>query len=160
MDTIDIISFTESQFATLTKGQLQVVTTAQRRKNRLLSTLQNTLRKEKHRLVKNGLFHSEIYNLLEERLTAEYENEVELIKQYLLFYLHYSMKPDAGDSDAPYTVDYSLSVEERLRIVKNYYESNFSSAKERYDAFLADKVAPSYLGELYAPLYDYFYLAV
>ena len=160
MENIDIISFTDKQFSLLTKGQLQTVKTAQRQKNRLQKTLVETLRKEKHRLVKNGVFRSDIYDLLRSRLTEEYEREVELIKQCLLFYLHYSMKPSQSTSNSvAYTVDYSLSAEARVSVVKNYYESEYTDADQLYAAFLTDTVAPQYLGELYAPLHDHFLAA-
>ncbi|MBQ4053820.1 MAG: hypothetical protein IJD33_05730, partial [Clostridia bacterium] len=79
MDKIDIINFTEAQYAALTRGQLQEVKTSQQKKNRLYRILQEDLRKEKHKLVKNGLYNSEIYMLIEARLTAIYEEEVALI---------------------------------------------------------------------------------
>ena len=159
MDCIAIITFTEGQFALLTKGQLQTVKTAQQRKNRLQRKLQEELRKEKHRLVRNGIFNSDIFDLISNRLTEEYEREIELIKECLLFYLRYSMKPTSSDSavvDAPYTVDYSLTDEERLTVVKDYYEQTYDTWSERFEAFKADTVAKKYLGELYAPLYDHF----
>ena len=160
MDCIDIIEFTEKQFSLLSKGQLQTVKTAQQKKNRLYKALQETLRKEKHRLVKNGVFRSELYNLLEERLTTEYEEEVELMRECLLFYLNYSMKPNKTDSlAAGYEVNYALSMEERLAKVKGFYEKEYNDANALYDAFVLDTVAPQYLGELYASLYDYFYAA-
>ena len=157
MEHIDIITFTDTQFSLLTKGQLQTVKTTQQRKNRLYRDLQERLRREKHKLVKNGMYRSEIYSKLETRLTAEYENEVELMKQCLLFYLHYSMKPNETIStSAPYEVNYALSAEARLLIVKNYYEETYANADELFAVFLTDTVAPQYLGELYAPLYDHF----
>ena len=70
MEGIDIIDFTDKQFSLLTKGQLQTIKTTQQKKNRLYKDLQDTLRKEKHRLVKNGVYRSEIYNLLVERLST------------------------------------------------------------------------------------------
>lgn len=159
MEIIDIIEFTKVQFALLSKGQLQTVRTAQQKKNRLYRQLQEKLRKEKHKLVKNGVFHSGLYDLTKERLTEEYEREVELIKECLLFYLHYSMKANQSDiSSMNYEVDYSLPMEERLRIVKSFYESEYGNDYTGLlAAFQSDKVAPQYLGELYAALYDYFY---
>lgn len=159
MDHIDIITFTESQFSLLTRGQLQEVKTSQQKKNRLYKKLQEQLRREKHRLVKNGVYNSRIFEMISARLTEEYERDVELIKECLLFYLRYSMKPSSSDStvvDAPYTVDYSLSDEERLLVVKEYYESTYATWKERYYALVQDNVAKKYLGELYAPLHDHF----
>ena len=61
--------------------------------------------------------------------------------------------------DAPYTINYAMTIEERLAVVRAYYESTYTDATERFEAFKADKVAPNYLGEEYAPLYDY-YLAL
>ena len=156
MDKIDIINFTEAQYAALTRGQLQEVKTSQQKKNRLYRILQEDLRKEKHKLVKNGLYNSEIYMLIEARLTAIYEEEVALIKDNLLFYLRYSMKPSSTES-ASYEVDYTLSDTERMEVVKNYYMTRYTDAKARFDAFAADTVAPQYLGELYAPLHNYFW---
>ena len=159
MDSIDIIAFTDKQFSLLTKGQLQTIKTAQQRKNRLYKDLQDTLRKEKHRLVKNGVFRSEIYNLLAERLTEEYEQEIELMQKCVLFYLQYSMKPNASDTvTVAYEVNYAYTMEERLRIVKAYYEDTYKNADQLYAAFLLDVVAPQYLGAYYAPLADYFYM--
>ena len=157
MEIIDIIEFTESQFAALSRGQLQTVKTAQQKKDRLYKDLREKLRREKHRLVKNGMFSSGIYDLLEERLTAEYEHEVEVVRQCLLFYLRYSMKPSASAmSGAPYAVDYTLSDDARLNIVRDYYNTQYPQPMERYSAFKLDRIAPQYLGELYAPLYTYY----
>ena len=63
MEIIDIIEFTESQFAALSRGQLQTVKTAQQKKDRLYKDLREKLRREKQRLVKNGMFSSGIYDL-------------------------------------------------------------------------------------------------
>ena len=60
------------------------------------------------------------------------------------------------DFEPPYEVDYALSYEERLSVVKSYYEETYTNAQERFDEFRKDTVAPQYLGELYMPLYDYF----
>lgn len=159
MEGIDIIDFTDKQFSLLTKGQLQTIKTTQQKKNRLYKDLQDTLRKEKHRLVKNGVYRSEIYNLLVERLTEEYDQEISLMKQCLLFYLQYSMKPNEGEMSAVgYEVNYSYTMEERLRIVKTYYESNYTNADQLYAEFLKDEVAPQYVGIYYAALADYFYM--
>ena len=158
MDGIDIIDFTNIQYSLLTKGQLQTIRTAQQKKDRLYRDLQKALRKEKHRLVKNGVFRSKLYELLVERLTEEYEEEVDVVRQGLLFYLRYSMQPD---QNAPYEVDYSLEYAERVAGVRAYYEQTYaSSASARFEAFKKDKFAKTYLGEYYAMLYDYFYVQI
>ena len=55
-----------------------------------------------------------------------------------------------------YVLDYSLTLEERFEQVKRYYEVHWTDGAIRFEKFTCDKVARRYLGELYAPLYDYF----
>ena len=151
---IDIIAYTAEQFAALSEEQLLKVQEAQLEKNRLMGKLTKNLQDEKDNLIKNGMFTSGIFELMQAEMTAACNQEVEMLRQGLLFYLHYSAKTDVGG--APYTVDYALSDTERFNIVKAYYETVYTDGKERFNAFVADSVAKSYLGELYAPLYHYF----
>ena len=154
---IDIISYTDEQFAVLSEEQLLEVQQAQLKKNRLKAALDEDMQKEKFRLIDNGIFLSTIWRLVQWKLNKTYESEVQNIRDSLLFYLRYSSKPETGEAEeAPYTVDYSLSDTERFNIVKEYYETNYSDGEERFEVFKADTVAVKYLGELYAPLYDYF----
>lgn len=158
--TIDIISYTDTQYAALTEEQILEVQAAQLKKNKLLIKLEEDKRKEKYRLIENGVFLSKIWELYCEKLQKEYDNEVENIRESLLFYLRFTSKTESGSTEtgptnAPYLVDYSLTVEERFFIVKEYYLTTYADAEERYDAFLKDEVAIVYLGETYAPLHDY-----
>ena len=151
---IDIISYSDTQYAALTEEQIQEVKAAQLKKNRLKSQLAEAKLKEKHRLIERGMFLSKIWNAYQEKLQAEYDQEIESLRDSLLFYLRFSTKVDSEDTG--YTVNYDLSVEERLAIVRQYYESTYQNASERFQAFKEDKVAIIYLEDLYAPLYDYF----
>ncbi|MBQ7923803.1 MAG: hypothetical protein IJ329_05055 [Clostridia bacterium] len=152
---IDIITFTDGQYATLSETQLQEVYKAQEKKDKLTWRLEEDKREEKHRLVKNGTFVSGIWTAYCEQLQSQYEKEVSFIREALLFYLQFSMK---ADGEAPYRVDYSLSLSERAAIVRVYYTQTYDDANERFESFKADTVAVQYLGELYAPTWDYFYL--
>jgi len=151
---IDIISYNEQQYMRMTDAQLLEVQSAQRKKNRLSAALAEDLEREKLRLVENGTFLSGMWPLIQERLQKAYEQEVEAIRDQLLFYLTYSTTEET--IDAPYDVDYSLSMEERMYIVKDYYLTKYSDGKERFETYKKDEIAPNYLGEYYAPLYDYF----
>ena len=154
---IDIISYTDAQFAALTDEQLLEVQQAQLKKNRLKAALNEDLEKQKFRLIDNGIFLSTIWRWVQWKLNKTYNDEVENIRNSLLFYLRFSGKTNGGDVDsAPYTVDYSLSDIERFNVVKTYYETTYTDGTQRFEAFKADVVAAQYLGELYAPLYDYF----
>ena len=152
---IDIISFTDTQFAQLNDEQILAVQEAQLKKNRLQKQLQEDCQAEKRRLVENGTFLSDIWELYCARLQAEYDEEVTAVRNALLFYLRFSLKPELTTDK--YTVDYALKMEERYAIVRVYYLSAYNNAEERVTAFLADEVAKAYLGEYYAVLYDYLF---
>jgi len=105
--------------------------------------------------VKNGVFASGLWDAYCAKLQAQYEREVAFIREALLFYLRFSVKPT---EEAPYEVNYALTETERAAIVKAYYLEEYANAAERFSAFKQDAVAVQYLGEMYAPLWDYFYL--
>ena len=79
---------------------------------------------------------------------------MENIRDGLLFYLRFASKPANGGVSAPYTVDYSLGMAERVNIVKTYYMEAYTDPFERLAAYKADEVARVYLGEYYSPLHD------
>lgn len=153
---IDIISYTSEQYEKLSEAQLLEVQSAQMKKNRLLRKLNQDKQDEKNRLIENNTFLSELWELYCARLQEEYEQEVGAIRDGLLFYLQYSVRSEEASS-SPYSVNYALAMEERLAIVRSYYEVNYKDKVERFEAFKADKVAVGYLGEYYSPLYDYFH---
>ena len=155
---IDIISYTDEQFAALTEEQLLKVQQAQLKKNRLKAALIEDLDREQFRLIDNGIFISSIWELAKWKLNRAYQQEVDNVRDALLFYLRFGGKSENREEEeyAPYTVDYSLSDTERFNIVKDYYQTAYTDGTERFEAFKEDKVAARYLGELYAPLYDYF----
>ncbi len=155
--TIDIIEYTQEQLEALSEAQLARVKKAQLRKNRLQRALEKNLQKEKDDLVENGTFTSALYALTEEKLRNACEEEIEAVKAELIAYLAASKDTEGGGTeDVPYLVDYTLSYDERVDIVKEYYISAYSDGQERMNAFKEDEVAILYLGEYYAPLYDYF----
>lgn len=150
--TVDIISFTSEQYARLSEEQLLQVRSAQAKKNRLDNELAAAKEAEKYRLIKNGVFLSEIWERYCAKLQREYEQELESLRQGLLFYLQYSK---GSAADVPYEVDYDSTVAERFEVVKTYYETAYADGTERFEAFKADEFAVGYLGEGYAALYDY-----
>ncbi len=149
--TIDIISYTDEQFAALTEEQILEIESVQLKKNRLTERLKEEKRKEKFKLLKAGVFRSGIWEKICTALDESYNQELENLRDGLLFYLRFASKT-AGT--APYPLDYSLTYEQRLDAVREYYNSAYSSPREKFDAFRADKAAVNYLGEYYAPLYE------
>ena len=149
--TIDIIAYTDAQFAALTEEQILEVESAQLKKNRLTAQLEEDKRREKYRLLEAGVFRSAVWERLCAELQAAYDQEVENLRDGLLFYLRFTARPGG---EAPYPLDYALTYEERLAGVREYYEKTYTDAGERFAAFAADETAKGYLGELYAPLYE------
>ncbi|MBQ8292101.1 MAG: hypothetical protein IJX88_06340 [Clostridia bacterium] len=155
---IDIIDYSDTQMATLSEEQILAVREAQLQKNRLERSLQEKFAKEKQRLVSGGTFLSEIWELYCAELQQAHDEEVANIRDGLLFYLRFAQKSESTTDK--YTVDYSLKMEERYAIVKQYYDKTYADPMERYKAFIADEVAKAYMGEYY-PVYlsELMYLA-
>ncbi len=151
---IDIISYTEEQLACLSAEQIMEVKSAQIKKNALLKQKEQVLEAERFRLQKNGVFRSGLYSKFRDAVDEEYDGKVTEVREALLFYLQYTSRPaDGAEQDAPYIVNYALSLDQRLDIVRNYYNTTYTDPKAKFEAFQADTVAKVYLGEFYAPLY-------
>lgn len=153
---IDIISYSEEQYAAMTQEQLKEVRQAQEEKDELKLKMEESLQRERDALVKKGIFNSNLYELIRKKAQKEFEDKVEFIREGLVFFLRYSADPDGTGIDAPYEVNYAQSYEARFNVVRSYYETEYTDGKERFDAFKMDRFALKYLGELYLPLYDYF----
>lgn len=151
---IDIISYTDSQYAAFTEEQIQEIKSAQLEKNRLERVLAEAKLKEKNRLIERGIFLSGIWEAYQAKLQAECDQKIESLRDSLIFYLRFSTKPDSYDTG--YSVDYNLPVAERFAIVRQYYELTYTDPIERFEAFKQDKIAIVYLEEMYSPLHDYF----
>lgn len=154
--TIDIISYTSEQIAELTTEQLLEVRSAQRKKNVLLAERDKKIKECKQKLIDNGMMHSSAWQLMQEYYVTLYEAKVSDLREELLFYLHYLVKPETEEETNPYPLDYALSEVERYQVVKEYYETTYTDGTERFEVFKNDAVARQYLGELYATLYDVF----
>jgi len=151
---IDVISFTDEQFASLSEEQILEVKSVQLKVNKLRVQAEELTRKMKFKLLKNGVGRSSALAEYELRETKRIEQEIDALREGLLFYLRFAAKPETGGTQPPYTVDYSLTYEERYEIVKAYYDATYTNAGERYQALRADEVAKVYLGELYLTLHD------
>lgn len=150
--TIDIISLTSGQFTVLTTEQIEKIRKAQQKKNDLTEKYTEKKRKAKYDMAKAGNYRSAAYTKVCDELTAQCNAEIDEVREGLLFELQYTMR--AG-SDAEYA-DYALTPLERVNAVKAYYNTKYSDATERFEAFKADESAQAYLGEYYAGMYDYF----
>lgn len=149
---IDIISYTDEQFASMTDEQILEVENVQLKKNRLTERLKEKKRGEKFRLLKAA------FSVREYGKTSAPHWRKAITKRWKASgtdccFICASPLSRRGDS-APYTVDYSLTYEQRLAVVRGHYDSAYPDPKKKFEAFKGDKVALKYLGELYAPLYE------
>ena len=151
---IDIISYTDAQFAALSEEQILQVKAAQLKKNKLDGTLEKALLKEKQRLIENGTFLSDLFSLQEEKLRQNHALEVEQLRESLLFYLQFSGKLESANG--LYDLDYSLDPYARFEMVKQAYINAYPDGEKRFAEYRADKYAITYLGEYYSPLYEIF----
>ena len=151
----DIIPITDTGVSMLNQTQLELLRTAQKKKNELVHKAQSELDEFSEKLLANGTHCSSLYGQKKDALDAEVNYLCEVIAEQLNYDLQKYATPEGQDpDDVGYRVDYSLSYAERYAIVRDYYLS-ISDMQERLRRWQNDKVAPDYLGSYYQTLYDY-----
>lgn len=156
----DILDLTESQLQKFNTIQLKLLRTAQQKKNELEHKLEQELLTYKYLTYTNGTWHSSLYVQKSNELHEEYEYQVGIIREQLLFNLELKEPTadgetgDSGNDNTGYIVDYELTYLERYVQVRDYY-MGIEDANERLALFLADEVAVQYLGSYYNSLYNY-----
>ena len=150
---IDVIDYTKAQLDALKQRDLLLIKAAQLKKNALDRSFAEKKRKEKERLLDNGVFLSGLYEEFCQSAQAEYDDELEYLKESLVYDLLYKRKNEK-EYQAPYTIDFTLSEEERFKIVMDYYMYTYSDAEVRFEVFCKDTVAKLYVGDYYKALYD------
>ena len=155
MMKIDVIDYNERQLAALSAGQIQQVINAQKKKRALEAAMRKKLSEKRAELIENGMLHSDLWEKAKETITDAYNEDLKELREGLLLYLHYAVKPsDAEMVSAPYRLDYSLAVTDRYLQVKEYYDTEYSDDWARFEAFKNDPYAVTYLGEMYYTLYE------
>ena len=150
---IDVIDYTKAQLDALKRKDLLLIKAAQLKKNALDRSFAEKKRKEKERLLDNGTFLSGLFEEFCQSAQAEYDDELEYLKESLVYDLLYKRKNEK-EYQAPYEIDFTLSEEERMQIVLTYYMNAYSDGEERFEAFSEDAFAKLYVGECYKALYD------
>lgn len=158
--TFDIIDITEAEVENLATIRLKLLRTAQQKKNELYHKLQSTLGEQKRLIYSNGMKDSSLLEQITAELTAEYNYQVEIIKEQLLFNMSMG-EPTNGDEtggssgdEYGYVVDFELSYMERYIVVRNYYLT-IEDPNERVALLREDKMAKAYLGSYYDVLLNY-----
>lgn len=154
----DIIELTPEELSNFTSVQMQLLRSAQKNKNTLRENMDRDLRLFKSLLLTDDVFNSSLYAQKRAELEREFDFKTESIAEQLRYNLSLSepYDPDDNDDEAGYIVDYTLSYNERYRIVRDYYLS-ITDPAERMALYGADDTARKYLGSYYASLYNVLY---
>lgn len=158
----DIIDLSGAEVEALSTVQLKLLRTAQQKKNALYHQLQADLKTYELLTYTNGTNVSSLYADKRAELENEYEYQVEIIREQLIFNMSLGEPTtgddtgDTGSEDAAYPVDYELSYLERYVLVRDYYMT-IEDPDERLALYTADQVARKYLDSYYSSLYNYLY---
>lgn len=158
--TFDIIDITEAEVKTMETVRLKLLRTAQQKKNELYHKLENELAEHKRLMYSNGMENSTLYAQISAELTAEYEYQVEILREQLLFNMSLGEPTTGGETggtgmdNTGYLVNYELSYMERYVQVRDYYLT-IEDPNERIALLRDDEVAIQYLGTFYNTLFNY-----
>lgn len=158
--TFDIIDITEDEVKELETVRLKLLRTAQQKKNELAHKLENELAEQKRLLYSNGMENSTLYAQIAAEKTAEYEYQVDILREQLLFNMSLGEPTTGGETggsgsdNTGYLVDYELSHLERYIQVRDYYLT-IEDPNERIALLREDEVARQYLGTYYNTLFNY-----
>jgi hypothetical protein len=159
----DVIDLSQEEVEALTTIQLKLLRTTQQKKDALLHTLEQDLREYKMLTMTDGVSYSSLYEDKELALREEYEYQVEILREQLIFNMSLNeptTDDETGDSTTGntsttgYLVDYELSYLERYLQVRDYYMT-IEDPDERLALYIADEVALQYLSSYYSTLYNY-----
>lgn len=155
---IDIIPLSPEEYGELTVVQMQLLRTAQKKKNEMKKNLDDDIATFHRKLMENGVENSSLYEDKKAALTAEYERQLEIIIEQLEYAmtLNEPIPDDDADKSAPYIVDYTLSYNERYILVRDYYLS-IQDPSERLNMYTNDAVARRYLDSYYSALWSLLY---
>ncbi len=151
---VDTIDYKQEQYAELSDAQILEIRDAQRKKNDRVAKMYEELRKLRQKAVDNGTLYSRAYDLEKVEVQEDCDSDILRIKEDLIFYLQYASRHENTETNG-YPLDYSLSVEERFVVVRDYYLDAYSDPKERLAEFEKDKIARTFLCETYAAMLDY-----
>lgn len=152
----DIIDISDEELIKLSVAKMKLLRTAQQKKDALIHNAEKELAQYKEKLLTAGMKDSTLYDDKKAELDAEVEYQCAILADNLVYDMSVSSSGGSGEEnidDYYYTVDYSLSYNERYIIVRDYYLS-IKDKTERMARYSADEVAKKYLGSYYGTLYN------
>lgn len=155
----DIINFSEDRLSRFTVVQMQILRTAQKKKNELIHNYNLEGEIYLKMIMGNGTRNSTLYSQKLKALKDEVDYQVSILCEQLLYSIEINepMPDDNVDQQmVGYVVDYSLMYADRYAIVREYYMSIDDPAL-RMKLYTDDDVAKTYLGSYYTVLYNVLY---
>lgn len=153
---IDIIDLTDPQFSDLSPVQLAMVRAAQAKKDKLILEKEQEKKMLFYMMLSNNVVRSSVRECEEMRLDSETEAQIEIVRNDLLYQLAYEALGSEGNDLGPYRYpenpNYSLTPAQRFLVVRNYYMAVTDNAQTRYQMYMGDTLARTYLGEFYQTL--------
>lgn len=152
---LDILDYLGVMEADLSVYELSFVRDLQKKKNDITAKYEADQEALLRILWKNGTLRSSIQSSRTNELTEKYNAEIDQLIDDLDFKLHFFQVTNeaSGAYSYPENPDYTLSAADRYYIVYNYYMT-MSDPTVRFALFQADELAPDYLGNFYATLYE------
>lgn len=157
--TFDIINLKEGELESFSTIQMQLLRTAQKKKDELEHKMENELALFNNMILGNGMKNSTLYEQKKTALETEFNYQVGILKEQLLYSLSINDPYPDEDEDREmvgYIVDYTLTYSERYAIVREYYLA-IDNAALRMQLYTDDDVAKRYLGSYYSILYNVLY---
>lgn len=154
----DVIEITYPELQKLSVIQMQLLRTAQKRKNELRQNLEDNIAAYRRLALGNNMINSSLVADKTAQLTEVYERELEILVEQLKYSMELNapLPDDHGSSERGYIVDYTLSYNERFAVVRNYYLS-LPDPVERLALYEKDDVAKRYLDSYYTTLWSLLY---
>ncbi|MCH5147527.1 MAG: hypothetical protein J1F61_05980 [Clostridiales bacterium] len=157
--TFDIIEIDDEILKNYSAVQMQLLRTAQKKKNELQHKMEIELAMFDKMILGNGMKNSTLHAHKNAELKAEFNYQVDILREQLLYALELNEPfPDQDEEQemVGYIVDYTLTYSERYKIVREYYMSIEDPAL-RMKLYTNDDVAKRYLDSYYSVLYNVLY---
>lgn len=156
--TIDIIDLNDPQFSDLNPVQMSMVRVAQQKKNNIEARVTSEIDSLLTLLLGNETVRGSMYDRERARIRADADDEIEGVREDLLYQLAYEAMGSEGNDAGPYRYpenpNYNLSYSQRFLVVRQYYMDAVSEPYARLEAYRMDTLARTYLGDFYETLYD------
>ena len=154
----DIIEISEEEIEKLSTIQMQLLRTAQQKKDEMCHNAERDKQLFYRIVLTNGMVNSSLIEAKNKEIDDELNYQIEILKNNLVYNMTLAEPKTDDDTDKPdvgYLVDYSLSYHERFNIVRDYYLT-IPDPTERLNLYRVDETAKVYLATYYTILFDYF----